>query len=163
MTELKFFLIFFIVVLLDGLVLPAFFGLRESFLSLLILIVPGLYMGSTSQFIAYGLAFALISESLRGLGLGSLATPFLFIVILIYLIQRFLDIKHTYDTRFGLGKSALVALTSTVFVYTFLFFYEHGSVDVSYFNPIIGLITLLEALILVFAFNIVFNKKSDYV
>lgn len=163
MTGLKFFLIFFIVVLLDGLILPAFFGLRENFLSLLILIVPSLYMGLTSQFIAYGLAFVLISESLRGLGLGDLAIPFLFIVILVYLIQRFLDIKHTYDTRFGLGKSALIALMSAVFVYMFLFFYERGNVDASYFNLTIGLIMLLEALTLVFAFNIVFNKRSDYV
>lgn len=161
MAGLKLCLIFLVVLIIDSLVLSAFFGLRESFLSLLVLVVPILYIGSTRRVIAYGLIFAFVSESLRGLKLGDLAIPFLFTAIVIYFVQRFLDIKYTYDTRFGLSKSALVALTSAVSIYIFSFFYKQG-VNLNYFDPVTALIIISEALMLVFAFNIIFNKKADY-
>lgn len=173
MVVFKLSLIFIAALMLDGLILPAFFGLRESFLSLLVLIVPILYMGLTKHFIVYGLFFAFISESLRGLELGNLAIPFLFTAIVIYLAQRFLDIKYTYETRFGLEKSALVTLMSVAFMYVFSFFYRQGDVfDIltrlpdgqvfRYFDISSSLTIALEALMLVFVLNIVFNKKSDY-
>lgn len=138
---------------LDGLILPAFFGLKESFLSLLILVMPVLYMGSTGRLIAYGIIFAFISESWRGLNLGDMAIPFLFTVAVINLTRHFLDIKYTY----------LTALMSVMSVYIFLFFYVHGLVNKAYFDPAIGLTMILEALILVFVFNVIFNKQTDYV
>lgn len=155
-------LFFLVALFFDGLILPAFFGLRESFLSMLVLIVFILYLGPTQQFIIYGFAFALISESLRGLSVGDLAIPFLFTAAAIYLTQRFLDIKYTFDARFGLDKLALIVLTSVAFIYVFLFFYSYGGVNIEYFNPVISLVILLESMLLVFVFNIVFNKKSDY-
>ena len=170
----KLFSIFIIVMIMDVLILPAFFGLRESFLTLLILIVPILYIGSTGQSVAYGLFFAFIYEFLRGLDLGTLVLPFLLTAVVIYSAQRFLDIKYTYEARFGfserdpyvigsrLGKSIFIALMSLIFIYIFSFFYRHGSVNLGYFDPTVGLTIALEALILVFVFNIVFNKKNDY-
>ena len=146
----KLFLIFIAVLVVDGLILPALFGLRESFLSLLILIVPILYMGSTKQSISYGFAFAFVSESLRGLDLGTLAIPFLATAIVIYLIQRFLDTRNMY---------ALTVLMSVVFTYVFLLFYGYGSVHTEYFKPVIGLTVTLESIILVFLFSVVFDKK----
>ena len=163
MVGFKLSLIFIAALLLDGLILPAFFGFRNSFLSLLILIVPILYFGSIKQSIVYGLAFAFISESLRGLGLGDLAIPFLFTAVVIYLIQRFLDIRYTYDTRFSLSKSAIIILMSAVAIYVFSFFFKQGILNVDYFNPAVVLTIALEALILVFVFNVVFNEKSDYI
>ena len=162
MAGVKLFIIFLVVLVLDGLVLPAFFGLRNSFLSLLLLIVPILYMGPKRQYVACGLFFSVILEMSKGISLGGLALPFLFTSVAIYLTQRFLDIQYTYDARFGLGKSVLIALMSAVFIYVFSFFYKQGGVNMEYFDPVIGLTTVLEALVLVFVFNIVFNKKSDY-
>ena len=162
MTEIKLFIIFIVVLVLDGLVLPAFFGFRESFLSLLVMVIPLLYLGSTRRSVTCGLVFALIYESLRGLELGALVLPFLLTAVVIYSAQRFLDIKYTYDTRFGLQKSVFIALTSVVLIHIFSFFYKHGSVSLGYFDLALNLTVALEALILVFIFNIVFNKKTDY-
>ena len=153
MINLKLLLIFAAGLALDGLILPAFFGFKESFLSLLILVMPVLYMGSTGRLIAYGIVFALISESWRGLNFGDMAIPFLFTAAVINLIQHFLDIKYAY----------LIALMSVMSVYIFLFFYAHGSINMAYFDPVIGLTMILEALILVFVFNVIFNKQTDYV
>lgn len=163
MTEIKFLAIFVIVLVVDGLVLPALFGLRESFLSLLFLMVPILYIGPAVRSVSLGLFFVFISESLRGLEFGSLALPFLFTVVIIYLTQRFLDIKYTHNTRFGLAKSILIALMSVVFIFIFSVFYQRGGVNIGYFDPVIGLTIAVETLILVFVFNFVFNKKSDYI
>ena len=162
MTEIKLFIIFIVVLVLDGLILPAFFGFRGSFLFLLIMVVPILYMGSTGRSVVCGLIFAFVYESLRGLELGALALPFLTTAVVIYSAQRFLDIKYTYDTRFGLEKSVFIALASVVFIHIFSFFYKHGSVNLGYFDSALNLTIVLEALILVFVFNIVFNKKTDY-
>src|SRR3989344_5745600 len=146
MTGLKLVAIFLVVLILDGLILPAFFGLRESFLSLLILIVPVLYMGSTRRTVVYCLAFVFVSESLRGLNVGDLAIPFLLTATIVYLIQRFLDIKCTYETRFGLSKSVLIATMSVVCLYIFSFFYKHGGVNIDYFNSVISVTIALEAM-----------------
>jgi len=152
-TGIKLFIIFIAALVLDGSILPAFFGLRESFLSLLILVIPVLYMGSSGRLIAYGIIFAFISESWRGLNFGDMAIPFLFTAAVINLTQRFLDIKYTY----------LIALMSVISVYIFLFFYARGLINIEYFDPVIGLTIASEALILVFMFNFVFNKKNSYV
>ncbi|MBI4158273.1 MAG: hypothetical protein HY505_01455 [Candidatus Yanofskybacteria bacterium] len=166
MTSLKLIAIFITVLLFDELVLSAFFGLRNSFLSLLLLVAPVLYMGLKRQYVACGLFFSFVLEMFKGLGLSDLSLPFLFTLVVIYLTQRFLDIKYTYDARFDLGKSVLIALMSVAFVYVLSFFYGRGSiVNISifqYFNISSILIMVLEALALVFIFNIVFNKKSDY-
>lgn len=159
----KLVIMFFAALVFDGLVLPAFFGFRESFLFLLFLMVPILYIGPAARSVSLGLFFAFISESLRGLELGSLALPFLFTVVIIYLTQRFLDIKYTHSARFGLAKSILIALMSVVFIFIFSVFYQRGGVNIGYFDPVIGLTIAVETLILVFVFNFVFNKKSDYV
>jgi len=110
-------------------------------------------MGSSGRLIAYGIIFAFISESWRGLNFGDMAIPFLFTAAVINLTQRFLDIKYTY----------LIALMSVISVYIFLFFYARGLINIEYFDPVIGLTIASEALILVFMFNFVFNKKNSYV
>ena len=162
MTGLKLTAIFISVLLLDGLVLPAFFGFRENFLSVIALIMTTVYLGLTKNYIFFGLFFSLILESSRGLNFGVLAIPFLFTVLVIFLICRFLNIQYTYSDRFSLSKSALLVLMSVIFVYVFLFFYGRGSVNSEYFNLVIGLTMVLEATALILVFNVVFNKKSDY-
>ena len=155
--------IFIVAILLDGLILPAFFGLRESILSVLLLVVFILYIGFTQRDIILGLFFSIFLESFRGLNFGDLAIPFLFTVAIMFLVQRFLDIKYTYDARFNLGKSIMLALISAVFFYIFLFFYWQGDINITYFVRAVGLTVVLEALVLVFVFNVVFNKRSDYI
>lgn len=162
MTGLKLFLIFLAVLIIDGLLLPAFFDFKNSLLSLLVLIVAILYLGPKARYIIYGVFFSAISEIFRGFNFGALSLPFLLTVVVIYLAQMFLDIKYTYDTRFNLGKLVLLASVSTAFSYLFLTFYKWGGVNEYYFNSIIGLTIILESLILVFVCKIVFNNKSDY-
>ncbi len=147
--------------IIDGLVFPAFFGFRNSFLSLLALLLPVLYLGTKKRPVLYGLLFSVILEPFRGLSFGTLAIPFLLTVVVIYLVQMFLDIKHTYDTRFSLGKSVLLVLISTVLVYVFSIFYAWGDVSFYSFDPVIVLTIALEALILTLILSFIFNKK-DY-
>lgn len=154
--------IFGVVLILDELILPALFGFRESLLSLIVLILPVLYIGPTGRLVSFGVLFSFLLESLRGLEIGALALPFLVTVVIVYLVQRFLDIKYTHNTRFGLGKSVFLALTSIMLIFIFSIFYKHGSINISYLDPILGLIAAVETLLLIFVFNIVFNKKSDY-
>lgn len=158
----KLFLIFIAVLLFDGLVLPALFGIRESFLSLLLLVAPVVYIGSSKQCIICGLFFAFMLESVRGFELGSLAMPFLFTTSVIYLVQKVLDIRNTYNTRFSSGKFFFLALAATVFTYVFLFIYGRGRINADYLDPAAGFVMALEALVLIFIFNIIFSRKSDY-
>ncbi|MBI2674289.1 MAG: hypothetical protein HYX22_00925 [Candidatus Yanofskybacteria bacterium] len=170
MTSLKLIAIFITVLLFDGLVLPAFFGFRGSFLFVLVLIMPVLYLGLTKNLVFFGLFFSLILELFRGLNFGVLAMPFLFTVAVIYLTQRFLDIQYTYDTRFNLSRSGLIVLMSVAFIYVFSFFYRYFDISTRlpdgqafrHFDILSVLTMVLEALALVFVFNSVFNKKSDY-
>lgn len=159
---LKIFIIFIIALVLDGLILPALFGFRNSFLSMLVLITPILYMGPTKQCLVCGLFFSATLELFRGLDLGTLAVPFLSAAAVLYVAQKFLDIKYTYDTRFGFSKLVLLALTSTVSIYLISLFYNRGHIIAEIFHPGMALNILSEALILVFVFNIIFNKKSYY-
>jgi len=161
-TGLKLITTFVLVLLLDGLVLPAFFGFRESFLSLLVLIMPILYMGITRQSIVYGVVFVLIFESIGGLNFGDMAVPFLFVLGGIYLFQRFLDIKQTHNPRFSWGKLFLVVGASVALVHVFFFFYKYGSINMHYFSLAISLTLVLEAVLFFLVLNIIFDKKSDY-
>ena len=158
----KLFSIFLMVLIVDGIILPAFFGFRESLLSLLILVMPALYFGVVKRYLVYGLFFSVALEFFKGLEFGSLAAPFLFTAAVIYLMQRFLDVKHTHDGGFSLARLTLTVAVAAGFGYMFLFFYGLGNIHSGYFNAAIGLTEILEALILVLVFNAVFDKKSDY-
>lgn len=159
---IKFFIIFFAALAIDGLVLPALFNFRNSSLALLAVLLGVLYLGPQRQTIILGLSFSIVSEAFRGLNLGTLAIPFLFTAVIMYSVQKFLDIKYTHKTRFSLSRSFILASFSTVFVYVFLTFYKLGGANPGYFDPLIGLTIISEALFLIFIFSAVFNKKSDY-
>ena len=174
MVIFKLSLIFIAVLLFDGLVLPAFFGFRESFLSVLVLIMPILYLGLTKNYVFFGLFFSFILESFRGLNFGVLTIPFLFTVLVIFLIHRFLSIQYVHGDRFSLVKSASFVLISVAFVYVLLFFYGQGvNFDIltrlpdvqvfRHFNIPSVLTIVSETLALIFVFNVVFSKKNDYV
>jgi len=162
MVGFKILSIFIIVLMLDGLILPAFLGWRESFLSPLVLIVSIFYMDSIIQFVAYGLIFTFVSELLRGLNFGDLVLPFLLMTVIVFVTQRFLDIKYTYDAKFSLSRLFFMVLMLVMFIYIFSFFFKRGGININYFSPVIGLTIISEALMLIFVFNSVFNKKSDY-
>lgn len=158
----KFFTVFIVALILDGLIFPAFLGWRDSLLSLLIPILAILYIGPTKRYVFSSLFFCAISEALRGLKFGELILPFLITIIVMFLIQLFLDIKHTYDTRFVFRKLILSASTSVALIYWVLFFYGYGHISIEYVNPIIVFTIILEALISIFVFSLIFNKKDDY-
>ena len=163
MAGIKLFIIFILALMTDGLILPALFNFKNSSLALLAILLPILYMGPEKRTILWGLFFSITSESFRGLNLGTLAIPFLFTVVVICLAQRSLDIKYTYNDRFSLGRSVIVAFVSVAFVYIFSFFYGWGKVGTGFLSPVISLTIMLESLVLIFVFNIVFNNKNDYV
>ena len=60
-------LVFVTALFLDGFMLPALFGFRESLLSFVTLIVFMLYTSPLKLNIAYGLFFSIISEVLKGI------------------------------------------------------------------------------------------------
>lgn len=140
-------------------------------LALLVMFLPVLYLGFSKRLIIYGLFFSVISESFGGLDLGTLAVPFLFTAAVICLAQKFFDMKYAHDAGFNLSRSVFLALIMVPFIYTFSFFYKWGgiigisiyrNINISSVSSVVGLTIILEALALVFVFNVVFNKKSDY-
>lgn len=159
----KLFIMFAVVTTLDGLVLPAFLGFKESFLSILILVLTVLYLGCTKQNVVYGSIFSVVLESFKGLTVGTLAIPFLLTMALIYFIQRFVDIKYMPNQVVGLGKLTILAPVSTFLVYALLFFAGRGAINTEYFNAVIIFVTASEALMTVFIFNSIFNEKHGHV
>jgi len=160
---IRLFAIFLGALIMDGIIFPTFFGFKESFLSLLILIMPILYLGPAKQYLVSGTLFSFILELLKGLNFGALIIPFLFTVFLIFVVQKFLDIKHTHNTRFNIISAVMLAAISTIFVYTFFIFYNYGSINKEYIDLKISLTIFIETLALIAVFNFIFNKKDDYV
>lgn len=158
---LRIFLIFLAVLVLDGLILPALFGFRDSFLSLIILILPMLYFGTEKRYIFFGMFSAVILETFRGLNFGSLALPFLFTALLICLAQLFFDTRHTYITRFNVGKLVTTSLLTVIFFHIFSMFYGR-QVDLVYFRLVPNLVMLIETTILVMFFGLVFDKRNYF-
>ncbi|MBI3274273.1 MAG: hypothetical protein HYZ69_03960 [Candidatus Colwellbacteria bacterium] len=158
---IKLALIFLGVIVADWFILPALFGFRDSFLSLIILILPVLYFGAEKRYILCGLFFSLVLEMFRGLNLGSLTLAFLFTAVLIYLFQTFLDVRHTYITRFNTGKLIVTSLLSVVFTNVFPVFYN-WKVDLLYFRIIPSATIFVETVGLVILFNLLFDKKSYF-
>ena len=165
MFGFKLLLIFVTALLFDGLLLPAFFNFRDSMLSLLVIIIAILYMGVQRQTIILGLSLSVLSELFRGLSLGTMAIPCLFTATLVYLTQRVLDIKYTHRARFSVGRSFILAVVSTIFVCifsVFLFSLAGQNIEILSGGLFVGLTIILEALILIFVFNVAFNKNTDY-
>src|SRR3989344_545523 len=160
---IKLFIIFISILLMDGVILPAFFGFEESFLSFLFLIMPLLYLGATKQNIVFGFIFAVILEAFRGVDFGVLAIPFLITAALICVAQIFLETKLAYDARFNLGKSVFLTVALVAFVYVFIILCNYNRFNVDYFSFIFGLISVLESFILILIFNAMFNKRAEYV
>lgn len=159
MINAKLIVIFTVAVVLDGLILPAFFGLQESLLSLLVLIVPFLYFGFYRQYVVYGLFFSIVLEISRGLDFGKLAIPFLLTLVLIYLTQKFFDIKYTHFLELSVGRSIGFSSLSVFFVYIFSGFYK-WNFGFKYLNPAIIFFLLIEAFALMLVFGFIFNTRD---
>ncbi|OGN08907.1 MAG: hypothetical protein A3J46_02505 [Candidatus Yanofskybacteria bacterium RIFCSPHIGHO2_02_FULL_41_11] len=166
-------LVFVTALFLDGFMLPALFGFRESLLSFVTLIVFMLYTSPLKLNIAYGLFFSIISEVLKGISFGEITIPLLLTTCVIYLTHGFLDIKYIYSARFNLSKLFTFSFIATVFIYLFLFFYKLSGIiifgdnirlilDGHLLNTAIILAIAGESLLLAFLFNILFNKEGYY-
>lgn len=158
----KFLLIFISVLFLDGLILPALFGFRSSLLSLMFLFVTILFFGSKKRYIFYVLFFSIVTESFQGLNFGDLTLPLFVVMVLIILIQRFFDIKYTYDTRFNLVKSCSVVILSLIIFHIFTALCGGKLQDIFLHSFFINFTVLVEAIILVLIFSLVFNEKKYF-
>lgn len=159
---IKLFVIFILTLVLDGLILPALFGFKNSLFSIIFLFVTILFFGTEKQHIIYVLVFSIILELLKGLSLGNLASPLLIVIVLTAFAQRFFDIKYTYDTRFNFMKSAFISILSVVIFHAFAFLYKWKMVDIFFNSLSINLIILVEAMVLVLVFSLTFNDKKYF-
>lgn len=164
-------MVFVSALIFDGLLLPAFFGFRESVLSLLVPIMLVLYMGCAKRHVIYGLSFFIVSELSRGLDFGTLAIPFLLVVFLVYFVQKFLDLKYMPGTDPSVNKSILFASASILFIFLFSTIYGLSEMVLSENEPssflnrysvdlAVNLTTISEALLVIFVFDRIFSNKT---
>lgn len=109
-------LMFFISLVLDGLVFPALFGFKESFLTIIFLVSLLLYWGVNTFTIGYGVSAALVFELSRGLSPGSIILPFTMLGVFYYVLSIFLNIKaNSFSGFLLLGIfSILTVLTARI-------------------------------------------------
>lgn len=123
MTVKKLIIILIFLFILDNFMLPSLFGWKESTLSFIALIGSVVYFGFKKSYLIVGVFFSFILELLRGADFGEFILPFLYTILVVYIFQKFFDIKQGhYDKNIAkvLGLSFLVVL----FVYVFEMFYN---------------------------------------
>ena len=87
-------LLFLAVVFVDGIVSPALFGFRESFLTIIFLVVVLLYCEINIQGLIFGIILSGIAEFYWGLKLGTLMLPLLASVGALFLLNSFFNIRN---------------------------------------------------------------------
>lgn len=78
---------------LDGIIFPALFGFRESFLTIIFLIAMLLYLEVDLRSLILGMVFSRFAEFYWGLKLGILMLPLLASVGAFFLLNRFFNIR----------------------------------------------------------------------
>ncbi len=77
MSKLLIVVLFLAAMFLDGIIFPGLFGFRESFLTIIFLIVMLLYYEADLEGVVLGVAFSGLAEFYWGLKLGTLILPLL--------------------------------------------------------------------------------------
>ncbi len=85
--------LFFVAMFLDGIIFPGLFGFRESFLTIIFLIVMLLYCEADFKGLVLGVTFSGLAEVYWGLKLGTLILPLLASAGAFFLLNRFFNIK----------------------------------------------------------------------
>lgn len=81
-------------ILLDGIIFPALFGFRESFLTMIFLVVILLYHQVSLAGLIIGVVLSALAEFYWGLKLGTLILPLLASAGVFSLINRFFNIRN---------------------------------------------------------------------
>lgn len=85
--------LFLAAMFLDGVIFPALFGFRESFLTIIFLIVMLLYYEVGLQVLVMGVILSGLAEFYWGLNLGTLVVPLLASAGAFLILNRFLNTK----------------------------------------------------------------------
>jgi len=93
MSKLLIVILFLAAMFLDGIIFPALFGFRESFLTVILLIIALLYYEINLQNLVLSMALSGWAEFYWGLKLGTLILPLLASVGALFLLNRFFNIK----------------------------------------------------------------------
>lgn len=85
--------LFLAAMFLDGIIFPAFFGFRESFLTIIFLVGVLLYYKTEFQGLILGVSLSALAEFYWGLKLGTLMLPFLASAGVFFLLNKFFNIR----------------------------------------------------------------------
>ena len=88
------FTLFLAVMLFDGIIFPAFFGLREGFLTIIFLVAILLFCEINTQGLIFGIILSGIAEFYWGLKLGTLLLPLLASAGAFFLLNKFFNIRN---------------------------------------------------------------------
>lgn len=159
MRELKIFLIFIGALFLDGLVLPALFGLQESFLVFITIILPLLYFSAAWRLMILGFALILGIEIYGGFPYGHVSIPYLATALLVSIAQNFFEVKYDYYSRFSPFRMIATSVLTVGAIYVFSAISSRSLVGS--FTPGMYAIILLETAVMIVLFGAVF-KKNDF-
>ena len=88
--------LFLAAMFLDGIILPTLFGFRESFLTIIFLVIMLLYYEVSLQGLIFGVVLSGLAEFYWGLKLGALILPLLASAGTLFLLNRFLNIQSRF-------------------------------------------------------------------
>ena len=89
--------LFLATLIIDGMVMPALFHVRESLLLLVFLVAMIVTFGERTWVVGYGIVISLLAELLLGLYPGTLILSFLFVLLMWHSLTRFINIKPRVD------------------------------------------------------------------
>jgi|SRR3989344_5382191 len=107
-------------VFVDGIFLPALFGLRESFLFFIFLIFLLSGREIETRSIVFGLIFSSIVEFYFGVGVGTLVLPFLVATFFLMVLKKFLNVRSTLPAVI-FGAFALLVFWKTSNFFNMIF------------------------------------------
>ena len=100
----------------DGIVFPALFGFRESFLTIVFIITTLLYYGINLHGMVIGVILSAAAEFYWGLRLGTLVLGFLASAGMLSLLNSFLNIRSKIFMFFSGVIAIIVFWTVSLFV-----------------------------------------------
>ena len=86
-------ILFLACMFLDGIIFPALFGFRESFLTIIFLVVMLLYHEVSFASLVIGVAFSGLAEFYWGLRMGVLILPLLLSAVGFFLLNKFFNVR----------------------------------------------------------------------
>lgn len=94
MNRWLFAVLFLASMFLDGIIFPALFGFRESFLTIIFLVAMLLFCEVDLKSFFLGIAFSVLAEFYWGLKLGMLVVPLLASAGVFFLLNKFLNVRN---------------------------------------------------------------------